>query len=164
MYCPQCGTQNAEDNLTCVRCGYDLQTARTATPSIPATQPSAARPSAPPETPPPFVSAVPVHYAPPVQAPTSPDNTLGGLIPYKNSSALIAYYLGIFSLIPGFGLFTGIAAFVLGLKGLRYAKEHPEAKGKVHAWIGIVCGGFWALVHIVAIVLIIVGIVSAASQ
>ena len=27
------------------------------------------------------------------------------------------------------------------------AKEHPEVKGKVHAWIGIIVGGFFALLY-----------------
>lgn len=69
----------------------------------------------------------------------------GGLIPYKNPSALIAYYLGLFALFPVLGLFLGIAAVILGLKGLRHAREHPETKGTVHAWIGIVMGGVCAV-------------------
>jgi len=72
------------------------------------------------------------------------DNTLGGLIPYKNAQALWAYYLGVFSLIPFLGIPLGVVAMVLGLKGLNYAKLHPEAKGKAHAWIGIIAGGVFA--------------------
>ena len=72
-------------------------------------------------------------------------DSTGGLIPYKNPQALIAYYCGVFSLLPVLGLFLGIAAFILGLKGLKFAKEHPETKGTVHAWIGIIMGGLCAL-------------------
>jgi hypothetical protein len=86
-----------------------------------------------------------LHASPPPQY--AVDNSLGGLIPYKNSNALWAYYLGIFSLfacvpIIGFiiGLPLGIAALIFGLKGRRYAREFPEAKGGVHAWIGIILG------------------------
>jgi hypothetical protein len=79
------------------------------------------------------------------------DNGISTIIPYKNAPALIAYYLGIFSLIPCTGLITGIIAFILGLKGLKNVKEHPEAKGKVHAWIGILCGGFFALLNLAGI-------------
>src|SRR4051812_47452857 len=43
------------------------------------------------------------------------DNTMGGLIPYKNAKSLWAYYLGIFSLIPCFGIPIGIAAVTLGI-------------------------------------------------
>ena len=66
----------------------------------------------------------------------------GGLIPYKNSQALIAYYCGVFSLIPGLGCVLGIVAVVLGVMGLQYAKKHPKAKGKGHAITGIVLGVF----------------------
>lgn len=61
----------------------------------------------------------------------------GGVIPYKNPKALIAYYLGIFSLLI-FPL--GIAAIVLGILGLRDRKRNPVIKGSVHAWIGVVLG------------------------
>jgi|WetSurMetagenome_2_1015567.scaffolds.fasta_scaffold851842_1 hypothetical protein len=79
------------------------------------------------------------------------DNTLGGLIPYKNARALWAYYLGVFSLIPFLGIPFGIAAMVLGIKGLHYVRLHPEAKGKAHAWIGIILGGIFSLVYILLI-------------
>ena len=45
----------------------------------------------------------------------------------KNSRALIAYYLAVFSLIPFIGILLGIAAFVLRLLGLHFAKEHPDS-------------------------------------
>lgn len=81
------------------------------------------------------------------------DNT-GGLIPYKNPKALIAYYTGIFGFfVPIFG---GLIAIILGILGLRYAKENPHARGKVHASIGIGCGLFcllfWSMI-LVAIVI-----------
>lgn len=81
----------------------------------------------------------------------------GGLIPYKNVKALLAYYLGIFSFIPCVGLPLGIAAFILGVMGLKYAKEHPAAKGQVHAWIGIIAGGGFGLLWLLAGVLMIIG-------
>ena len=73
------------------------------------------------------------------------DGTLGGLIPYKNAQALWAYYLGIFSLIPCLGIPLGIAAFVMGIRGLKQAKLRPEIKGQAHAWIGIILGGLCAV-------------------
>ena len=66
------------------------------------------------------------------------DGTLGGMIPTKNPAALAAYYLGIFSTIPLLGVPLGIAAVVLGIKALRKARERPEVKGKIHAWVGII--------------------------
>lgn len=119
MYCPKCGTQNAENNFKCTNCGQNL------------------------------------HPEPKVAPPS--DDTLSSIIPYKNSAALIAYYLGVFSLIPCLGIFLGIAAFILGLIGLKYAKKHPEAKGKVHAWIGIIAGGFFAILYIILIIMLFSG-------
>jgi len=77
---------------------------------------------------------------------------MGGLIPYKNPKALWAYYLGVFSLIPCFGIPLGVAALVLGIKGLKVSALQPERGGKAHAWIGIVLGGLCAAVYIVALV------------
>ncbi|PQV63197.1 hypothetical protein B1R32_11422 [Abditibacterium utsteinense] len=74
-------------------------------------------------------------------------DTTGGIIPYKNPQALLAYYIGLFSLLPVLGLAMAPAAVVLGIKGLKYARQHPLVKGQAHAWIGVVCGGFWSLVH-----------------
>jgi len=71
---------------------------------------------------------------------TAVDDGLGGLIPYKNGAALAAYYLGVFSLIPCFGILLGAAACIFGIIGLRRAQQQPDAKGKVHAWVGIVLG------------------------
>lgn len=70
----------------------------------------------------------------------------GGVIPYKNPKALIAYYCGIFSLLPCIGIIPGIAGFVLGILGLKHRKLHPETRGSAHAWIGIILGGFMTLV------------------
>ena len=84
------------------------------------------------------------------------DGTAGGLIPYKNARALWAYYLGIFSLIPCFGIFLGIAALILGIGGLRYANLHPEACGKVHAWIGVIMGTLCAAGYAFLLVLAII--------
>jgi hypothetical protein len=66
----------------------------------------------------------------------------GGLIPYKNGMALGAYYSGVFGLISCFILlgFFGIVPIILGIMGLKYAKQHPEARGQVHAIVGIVLG------------------------
>ncbi|MBI5189186.1 MAG: zinc ribbon domain-containing protein [Nitrospirae bacterium] len=78
------------------------------------------------------------------------------VIPYRNKPALVAYYLGVFSIIPVLGIFLGIAAFVLGLKGRRNAIDNPERKGIVHAWIGILAGGFFGFGYLVATIVIAV--------
>ncbi len=72
----------------------------------------------------------------------------GGLIPYKNASALSSYYCGVFSLIPCAGLILGTIAIVLGFKGLAHARKYPENKGKAHAIVGIVLGSLVIIAHV----------------
>lgn len=75
----------------------------------------------------------------------------GGVIPYKNPPALIAYYLSLFSIIPFLGILLGIVAFILGIIGLIKKKEKPIIKGGVHAWIGIILGFFFAMLWLLII-------------
>jgi len=80
------------------------------------------------------------------------------LIP-SNTMALWAYYLGIFTLVC---FIAAIPAFVTGILGVRYANEHPEAKGKVHAWVGIILGALGILLWIPVIGMMIYKAVSGA--
>jgi hypothetical protein len=90
-----------------------------------------------------------------VQAPApSAPGVIETLIPYKNSSALFAYYLGVFSLLGG--IILGAPAVVLGVLGLRYAKLHPEARGKAHAWTGIILGGLMSMISVAVVVFLFV--------
>lgn len=98
-------------------------------------------------------------FIPPPISPALAPATNSGLnviIPYRNPSALVAYYLGVFSLIPFIGILLGIMGFVLGILGLRYRRRNPAAGGVVHAWIGIVVGGLfgfgWLVLTIIAII------------
>ena len=78
------------------------------------------------------------------------------MIPSGNPSALTAYYLGIFSIIPCLAVPMGIAAVVLGLRGLKLAKERPEVHGRTHAWVGIIAGGLFALLNLGGVIFAIV--------
>lgn len=103
----------------------------------------------------------------PVDIPPNLSNqgdSTGGIIPYKNPKALIAYYLGILSGLPLIGLPLGIAAFVLGIMGLKDRKRNPAIKGSIHAGIGIGCGLIFTLLWGAVIVLLIVGLVVGASN
>ncbi len=84
----------------------------------------------------------------------------GGIIPYKNPKALIAYYLGILSGLPLIGLPFGIAAFVLGIMGLRDRQRTPVIKGSIHAGIGIGCGAIFTIFWTVVIVAIVMALMS----
>jgi hypothetical protein len=96
----------------------------------------------------------------------SEGDATGGVIPYKNPPALIAYYCGVFSLIACIPFFipVPIAALVLGIKGLRKAKAEPQVKGQVHAWIGIVCGSIFTIVGLVSTVGAIIAIIASMTQ
>ena len=78
------------------------------------------------------------------------------LIPYKNPMGLMAYYAGVFALIPCVGLVLGPAAFILGILGIRYANQYPTAGGKGHAIAGIVLGTLVVLGSVLFIVFVIV--------
>jgi hypothetical protein len=78
----------------------------------------------------------------------------GGIIPYKNAPALIAYYTGVFSVIPCFPI--GLIAVILGIKGLQVAKERPAVRGQVHAWIGIIVGGLFGLLWLLGTAYVVI--------
>lgn len=99
-----------------------------------------------------------VLHQPPAQYAVVEDCTLGGLIPYKNGNALFSYYLAVFSLIPLIGGVLGIVAVVMGIRGLQFAKLHPETKGKGHAWFGIILGGLCASVTILIVLLLVIAV------
>ncbi len=102
--------------------------------------------------------------SPPSAAPIQQGDSTGGIIPYKNPKALIAYYLGILSGLPLIGLPLGIAAFVLGIMGLRDRKRNPAIKGSIHAGIGIGCGLIFTLFWGGTIALLVIGLVFEASN
>jgi hypothetical protein len=85
---------------------------------------------------------------------------LGGLIP-RNGKALVAYYCGIFALIPLLGAILGPVAVVFGILGIKAANREPYRKGKVHAWVGIVCGGLFGFLYLAGCVLFIVALAAA---
>jgi hypothetical protein len=91
----------------------------------------------------------------------SQGDATGGVIPYKNPKALIAYYLGILSGLPLIGLPLGIAAFVLGIMGLQARKKNPAIRGSIHAGIGIGCGGIFAVIWTLALIGIVAAILNA---
>lgn len=102
---------------------------------------------------------------PPSARAAKSDDGLNAIIPYKNARALVAYYLGVFSVIPPAGALLGIPALVLGILGLRFRRRNPEAGGAVHAWLGIVLGGLFGLGYLVLIALVIIaGIVHGRSM
>jgi len=72
----------------------------------------------------------------------------GGVIPYKNPLALTSYYLGVFALLPCFGVLLTIPAIICGILGLRAYRRQPAIRGVVHTWIGIGLAALSLLGHI----------------
>ena len=101
------------------------------------------------------------HYPPsPDEAPKG--DATGGVIPYKNGKALAGYYCAVFSLIPVLGFLLGPAGFILGILGWKTYKREPHRLGHVHAWIGILLGGFSGAVHYGLLALAIAASISSA--
>ena len=63
------------------------------------------------------------------------------LIPYKNGASLVAYYCGVFALIPGLGLILGPIALIFGIRGVQLAAKNPNAGGSGHP----ISVSFWLL-------------------
>lgn len=137
-FCARCGAPNETGLTQCAHCGQSLLAA----------------------WPPP-----PGGYAPPqAYPPQTGTSSFGGLIPDKNPSALTAYYLGIFSIIPCVGLPMGIAALILGLRGLDLVKEHPEVRGRTHALVGIIVGGLFGLINLIGFLIVVASMVNPHSH
>ena len=156
MRCPACDTPNPPDAVRCEECGEKLaapsrrsaareegivEVRPTGNPSAPTNQ------ADPPETG--GVDEETEFARPPRKRRVRrreededyvDDGGLATLIPYRNPTALAGYYVGFFSLIPGIGLLLAIAAIVLSILGIRHSTRHPEAKGMVHAVVGLVLG------------------------
>jgi hypothetical protein len=99
--------------------------------------------------------SLPAGMTAPPPAPVQGDAT-GGVIPYRNAKALLAYYFGIFGLIPILGVPFAFAAVILGILGLKFAGANPAVRGQVHAWIGIVLGAASLFGYFVVVVLLVV--------
>jgi hypothetical protein len=109
-----------------------------------------------------------VNEPPPVTASVvGESDVVSAVIPYKNKAALIAYYSGVFSvaaclpLIGIIGVVLAVVAVVFGVKGLRYAKEHPEARGRIHCWIGILGGAICGLIGLAMQALIFIAMLGS---
>jgi hypothetical protein len=126
MYCWKCGAENKDNTYKCVKCEALLyEVGGKPDPGTPTAQPDRQSPG------------------------TQSSEILGGLIPSKNMEAVIAYYLGIFSIIPFLGAVLAIPAFIMGFVGFSKAQKVPTAKGKAHALTGIILGGLSTAAHLV---------------
>lgn len=110
----------------------------------------------------PPVSVPPVQGYP-RQQPQAPQDPLLAMVPYKNSKALISYYLGLFSIFPLLGLVMGAVAIFFGREGLMLAKSNPELKGATHAKVGIGCGLIGFLFNLTLVLLFLYAIIRSKT-
>ncbi len=146
MYCSKCGANNSDKNNNCSNCGKPLIESVKALGGFMYCSKCGANNSDKNNN----CSNCGKLLIESVKAQGS-DVGVSSIIPYKNVPALAGYYLGVFSIIPCFPL--GIAALVLGLKGLKKVKENPELKGKAHALVGIIVGGFFGLIWTISTII-----------
>ena len=88
-----------------------------------------------------FTAVPPAHPIPPPAS--NVNDIVATIIPYRNMPALFAYYCGVFALL---GLPAPVAV-ILGIWGLRKVAENPQAKGKAHAWTGIILGSLFCIIY-----------------
>jgi hypothetical protein len=122
--------------------------------------PPPAQPAAPPVAPP---QNIPQYTAGPPGAQQSP-GFLDVMVPDKNGDALLAYYLGLFSIFPVAGLIMGPIAFTKGRSGLRKYKATPAIEGRTHAKVGIGCGWCGFLFNVLFVGLILMAIFASATK
>ena len=97
------------------------------------------------------------------QTETSSDS-IQTIIPTKNMPALLAYYFGVFGLIPYLGLPLSVAAIVMGVKGLSQFKQTPTPGAKGHALAGVILGVIELFIFIAAhIAIFVIGAASAIN-
>ena len=133
--CPTCSFENAGTSTRCQQCGAVLVNPYQST----------------------HESVVPAR-------PGGGDDAVATVIPYRNASALIAYYLGLFSCFPVLGFPLAIVALWLGIRGLQAVRVNPHAHGTVHAWIGLVCGSIGFLINLLIISAIGLAMVASAAK
>jgi hypothetical protein len=119
MYCPRCGTANDDNAFRCVKCNEIVQQAAAQGPAQP-------RPKKPGD-----------------------DALVRMILPVGRSGlAIVAGYLGIFSLIPLFGPI----AVLVGILAIRDINAHPDKHGMGRAIFGIVAGGLATLLMLVMVI------------
>ncbi len=111
--------------------------------------------SEPPVVPPPATAAYPRS-----QVTAQKVSGLDAVIPTSNPPSLLAYYLGLFSILPVAGAVMGPVAIFSGVKGLRKVKEINGLPGKTHAWVGIVMGTIGTLFNLLILIVVVVALLN----
>jgi hypothetical protein len=71
------------------------------------------------------------------------------MVPSGNKPALISYYAALLALLPLAGVLFGAVAVFFGVRGVKLERRYPDVRGGLHAWFGILFGGFFGLLWLV---------------
>lgn len=104
-----------------------------------------------PEPPPVQQGVPPMQHPFPTQPHPQQDDLIHRLIPARNGAALVAYYCGVFSLVPCVGMIPAFVAIGAGIKGIQVHNRDPSRRGLFHAIAGIVLGCLSLVAHAVVI-------------
>jgi hypothetical protein len=74
----------------------------------------------------------------------------------RPASAIAAGYLGLFSLLP----FFGIIAIIVSLIALRTLKRNPELCGRGRAWFGLIMGSLMTLLYAIPITMALIEVIT----
>jgi hypothetical protein len=77
----------------------------------------------------------------------------------RPASAIAAGYLGLFSLLP----FFGIVAIIVSLKAFKTLKQNPELLGRGRAWFGLVMGIVTTLLYGIPITIALIAVIVKGS-
>lgn len=72
----------------------------------------------------------------------------------RPASAIAAGYLGLFSLLPFFGIF----AIIVSLVAFRDLKQNPRLHGRGRAWFGLVMGIVTTVAYMISIIVALIGV------
>lgn len=89
-----------------------------------------------------WIGAWPSRASAPARSAARPD--------LRNGDAQASYLFGILSPLPLFGLLFGVAALVVGTRGLRHARRHPEVGGALRCQIGMALGAVFTVLYFAA--------------
>jgi hypothetical protein len=70
----------------------------------------------------------------------------------------VAWLFGIFSFIGFIGAALGVVAVILGVRALRFDRQHPGSGGRVKAIVGIICGLVFGGANMAAVIFLIMAL------
>jgi Domain of unknown function (DUF4190) len=82
----------------------------------------------------------------------------------RPGSAIAAGYLALVSVLPLFGVVTGLLALAFGIKALRQIRDDPSLSGKGRAWFGIIFGGTLGVIQLGIVIWAFIGVILESQR